>query len=83
MMSLFSGKVWRKHRKMATPAYNKKSVEYFTPIINAEAEQLGRDLSRKDPNVSFDVYEDVVKYTTQSVNRKWTFRPLVHQVMQN
>ncbi|XP_047033344.1 cytochrome P450 4g15-like [Helicoverpa zea] len=66
---LTGGPTWRNQRKTAKPSYNKKSVEHFTPIFNEEAEQLARFLSHKDPNVSFDVFKDVVKCTTQSVNQ--------------
>ncbi|KAJ8711125.1 hypothetical protein PYW07_008367 [Mythimna separata] len=66
---LSGGPSWRNHRKIATPTYNKKSVEHFTPIFNKEAEHIALVLSRKDPNVSFDAYKDIVKCTTQSVNQ--------------
>ncbi|KAJ8712785.1 hypothetical protein PYW08_008089 [Mythimna loreyi] len=66
---LAGGSKWRPHRKIATPSYNKKSVEYFTPIFNKEAEDIARVFCRKDPNVPFDAYKDVVICTTQCVNQ--------------
>ncbi|KAH9631389.1 hypothetical protein HF086_012177 [Spodoptera exigua] len=66
---MISGPIWRAHRKIVTPSYNKKSVENFSPIFNKEAEQLARIICQKDPKKSFDVYKDVVKFTTQSVNQ--------------
>ncbi|KAF9417400.1 hypothetical protein HW555_005497 [Spodoptera exigua] len=66
---LSGGPIWRAHRKIVTPSYNKKSVENFSPIFNKEAEQLARIICQKDPKKSFDVYKDVVKFTTQSVNQ--------------
>ncbi|XP_075983677.1 cytochrome P450 4C1-like [Anticarsia gemmatalis] len=66
---LTGGPTWRNHRKIATPAYNKKAVEHFSMIFNDEAQQLAQVLVNKDPKMEFDIYKDVVKFTTQSVNQ--------------
>lgn len=66
---LSGGPIWRSHRKIVTPSYNKKSVENFSPIFNREAEQLARVICQKDPKKSFNVYKDIVRFTTQSVNQ--------------
>uniref|UniRef100_A0A2H1WM88 SFRICE_027526 n=1 Tax=Spodoptera frugiperda TaxID=7108 RepID=A0A2H1WM88_SPOFR len=71
---LSGGPIWRSHRKIVTPSYNKKSVENFSPIFNREAEQLASVICQKDPKKSFNVYKDIVRFTTQSVNPyKWPY----------
>ncbi|XP_072934269.1 cytochrome P450 4C1-like [Epargyreus clarus] len=64
---LTGGSTWRIYRKIATPSYNKKSVQIFGEVFNREAGDLARVLSSKDPNTTFNVYFDVLKCTTQSV----------------
>ncbi|CAB3222104.1 unnamed protein product [Arctia plantaginis] len=66
---LAGGSTWRKHRKIANPSYNKKAVEHFTHVFNAEAKQLAMELTQKDPKMIFEIYTDVVKFTTQSVTQ--------------
>ncbi|XP_047537986.1 cytochrome P450 4V2-like [Vanessa atalanta] len=64
---LTGGPTWRLYRKIATPSYNKKSVKVFSEIFNQEAACLSKVLSNKDPEMTFDVYYDVVVCTTQCV----------------
>ncbi|XP_041971850.1 cytochrome P450 4c3-like [Aricia agestis] len=64
---LSGGPLWRAHRKIVTPAYNKKSVQTYSFVFNKEGEELANSLLQKDPNVTFDVFSDVVIATTQSV----------------
>ncbi|XP_059048918.1 cytochrome P450 4g15-like [Achroia grisella] len=64
---LTGGTTWRNHRKIANPSYNKKSVQHYSVIFNKEVKELRQVLLLKDPNVMFDVYDDVVKFTTQCV----------------
>lgn len=66
---LTGGPSWRNHRKIATPSYNKKSVDNFTSIFNTEAEQLAKVLVNIDPKTEFDIYKYVVQCTTQNVNQ--------------
>uniref|UniRef100_A0A0K8TV51 Cytochrome p450 n=1 Tax=Epiphyas postvittana TaxID=65032 RepID=A0A0K8TV51_EPIPO len=64
---LTGDKVWRSHRKIVTPSYNKKSVEHFARVFNMEAAGLVQTLSKKDPNKTFNIYWDIVDCTTQCV----------------
>ncbi|XP_048482241.1 cytochrome P450 4c3 [Plutella xylostella] len=66
---LTGGPTWRLHRKLATPSYNKRSVQHFQAVFNEEAGHLARLLATKDPGKTFNVYEDVVDTTTQMVCR--------------
>ncbi|CAG9126135.1 unnamed protein product [Plutella xylostella] len=66
---LTGGPTWRLHRKLATPSYNKRSVQHFQEVFNEEAGHLARLLATKDPGKTFNVYEDVVDTTTQMVCR--------------
>ncbi|XP_013184001.2 cytochrome P450 4C1 [Amyelois transitella] len=64
---LTGGATWRNHRKIANPSYNKKAVQHFTAVFNREATDLVKVLLSKDPSVTFDLYFDMVKCTTQCV----------------
>ncbi|XP_052751911.1 cytochrome P450 4V2-like [Galleria mellonella] len=64
---LTGGPTWRNHRKIANPSYNKKSVLHYSTVFNKEVKELIKVLIMKDPNTTFDVYLDVVKFTTQCV----------------
>ncbi|XP_073948122.1 cytochrome P450 4C1-like [Choristoneura fumiferana] len=64
---LTGGKVWRNHRKIITPSYNKKSVAHFAKVFNMESAGLVQALSKKDPSKTFDIYWDIVNCTTQCV----------------
>ncbi|XP_073948120.1 cytochrome P450 4V2-like isoform X2 [Choristoneura fumiferana] len=61
------GKVWRNHRKIVTPSYDKKSISEFERVFNVEAASLVQSLSEKDPKHTFNIYWDVVYCTTQCV----------------
>ncbi|KAI8442012.1 hypothetical protein MSG28_005664 [Choristoneura fumiferana] len=67
---LTGGKVWRNHRKIITPSYNKKSVAHFAKVFNMESAGLVQALSKKDPSKTFDIYWDIVNCTTQCVCRE-------------
>ncbi|KAI5633500.1 cytochrome p450 domain-containing protein [Phthorimaea operculella] len=64
---LSGGPTWRQHRKLATPAYSKKAVAQYSQVFNEEAALLAQTLARRSPGVTFNVYEDVVRATTQCV----------------
>ncbi|KAL4707241.1 hypothetical protein ACJJTC_008322 [Scirpophaga incertulas] len=64
---LSGGPTWRNHRKIATPSYNKKSVQIFADIFNAEAEVLANTLSKKNPGDTFNIFYDVLNSTTAAV----------------
>ncbi|XP_049879505.1 cytochrome P450 4C1-like isoform X2 [Pectinophora gossypiella] len=61
------GPVWRNHRKIAHPSYSKKTVQRYATVFNSCAEDLVADLRKKNPDVTFNVYWDVVRFTTQCV----------------
>uniref|UniRef100_A0A0K8TVP0 Cytochrome p450 n=1 Tax=Epiphyas postvittana TaxID=65032 RepID=A0A0K8TVP0_EPIPO len=61
------GSVWRSHRKIATPSYNKQSVCQYEQVFNMEAAFLVQTLSSKDPKQTFDIYWNAVHCTTQCV----------------
>ncbi|CAK1541685.1 unnamed protein product [Leptosia nina] len=65
---LTGGPKWRIYRKIANPAYSKKSIEKFEDVFNEETEILGKILNVKDEKM-FDVYFDVLQCTTRSVCR--------------
>lgn len=71
LIFLVLGPQWRQHRKIANPSYSKKSVQHYASVFHKEADRLAKVLCRKDPNLAINVYEDVVKTTTQCVCRKY------------
>ncbi|KAM3964037.1 cytochrome P450 4C1-like [Aphomia sociella] len=64
---LSGGPTWRNHRKIANPSYNKKSVQHYSMIFNKVAQELIGVLAKKDPNATFNIYFDVVNFTTKCV----------------
>ncbi|XP_026313548.1 probable cytochrome P450 4s3 [Hyposmocoma kahamanoa] len=64
---LSGGPNWRNHRKIVTPSYNKISVQVYSKVFNKEARELATVLANKNPKTTFNVYCDVVRFTTQSV----------------
>ncbi|XP_026313437.1 cytochrome P450 4c3-like [Hyposmocoma kahamanoa] len=63
---LSGGPTWRLHRKIANLSYNKKAIQHYSVASNKYAIRLAEVLGNKEPNVTFNVYHDVVKFTTLS-----------------
>ncbi|KAJ2940215.1 hypothetical protein O0L34_g11782 [Tuta absoluta] len=61
------GPIWRSHRKIAAPSFNRRAIQKYSRIFNENAEQFAEGLTRKDPGETINIYHDAVKSTTLSV----------------
>ncbi|XP_047522696.1 cytochrome P450 4C1-like [Pieris napi] len=62
-----SGSVWRKHRKIVTPNYAKRSVECYSNIFNKETDYLIQNLQKVPESKEINIYKYIIQCTTMVV----------------
>nr|ACI25368.2 CYP4CC1 [Liposcelis bostrychophila] len=62
-----TGKKWRTHRKMLTPAFHFRILEEFTKVFNKNGKIFCEVLSKIPENKIFDVYEYVKMYAMDNI----------------
>ncbi|KAI5633498.1 cytochrome p450 domain-containing protein [Phthorimaea operculella] len=61
------GPIWRSHRKIAAPSFNRRAIQKHSKVFNESAKEFAEVLTKKRPEETFNVYHDAVKSTTMSV----------------
>ncbi|KAI5633499.1 cytochrome p450 domain-containing protein [Phthorimaea operculella] len=61
------GPIWRSHRKIVAPSFNRRAIQKHSRIYNENAEDFAKALTQKNPRETINIYYDAVKSTTMSV----------------
>lgn len=65
---MFSGKKWKKHRKIVTPAFHFKNLENFVGVFNAAGEVLVKKLRNEIGKESFDIFPFLSLYALDVIS---------------
>jgi cytochrome P450 len=63
------GEVWRKHRRIMNPAFAKKAIHGYVPLMVTEAERSVAELARTQAGVEIDIDKQMVDLTLRIVGR--------------
>jgi hypothetical protein len=70
----FTGRKWRSHRKLITPAFHFKILENFVDVFNANGQILLEKLSKHLNGPEFDIFSYIKLYTLDIISGTWRFK---------
>lgn len=70
------GEQWRRHRRLAQPAFHRRAVESFADMMREETEALTERWERRPPGTAVDVAEEMRELTLLIVGRALFSREL-------